>query len=204
MAFQAVPDTAKVAVVMQYSSEDLINVFHFRRTTVWGLPELESLLETVGTVWVNDIMIHLSQYVYFLRVEGRGLRAIDDVSAEYVLSTPVIGSRGNQGVPANVAFAITHLTGRAGRSFRGRTFFGGFSEDDVDRSLLVSARADGLRNGLVSLRNVTSQLGWTQVVVSRYENRQRRPVGVTIPVTGFRYRDNVVDSQRRRLPGRGT
>lgn len=204
MAFQSVPDTAKVAVVMKHDSQDVVNVFHFRRPGQWGVPELESLVQQVGTAWVNDVMVHLSQFTQLFRIEGRGLRAQNDVSFEYVLPTVVFGGRGDQGLPGSVAFVVTHLTGFTGRSNRGRTFFGGLSEADVDRNQIVVARANGLRDGLSSVRDAANAVGWTMVVVSRFSDRIRRPEGLTIPIIGFRYRDTVVDSQRRRLPGRGS
>lgn len=204
MAFQSVPDTAKVAVVMKYDSQDVVNVFHFRRPGQWGVPELESLVQAVGTAWVNDVMIHLSQYLLLFRVEGRGLRSQNDVSFEYVLPTVVSGGRGGEGVAGSLAFAVTHLTGFVGRSNRGRTFFGGLAELDVNGNLIEVPRANGLRDGLGSVRDAANAIGWTMVVVSRFSNRTLRPEGVTIPIIGFRYRDTIIDSQRRRLPGRGS
>lgn len=202
--FQPVPDVAKVAVVMLYDLQNVVNVFHFRRVGQWGLPELESLAQVVATTWVNDVMIHLSANSLFLRVESRGLRAQNDVSFDYVLANPVAGSRPGDSLPGSVAFAVTHLTGLTGRSNRGRTFFGALAESDVSGSTIAPARANGLRDGLASVRNLAANAGWQQVVVSRYENKVRRPEGIAVPVIGFRYRDLTVDSQRRRLPGRGS
>ena len=203
MVFQPVPDTAKVAVVQGYLTSLMVNTFHFRRTGAWGLPELDALVQLVGTAWVNDVMIHLSANGALYRIEGKGLRAQDDVSTEYVLPTPVSGGRSGDSLPGSVAFAVTHLTGLVGRSNRGRTFFGGFAESDVSGDFLSQVRADALRNALSGLRLAADAAGWTMVVVSRYNNKVRRPQGVTIPIIGFRWRDRIVDSQRRRLTGRG-
>lgn len=203
MAFQAVPNCAKVAVVTGYLTSVMVNVFHFVRPGSWGIPELQDLVVGVGTSWVNDVMPLLSANAAFRRVEGRGLRAIDDVAYEYVAPQPVSGGQPGDSLPGSVAFAITHLTGLAGRSTRGRTFFGGFAESAVSGDFLAQSIADGLRDSLNGLRLYADSLDWTMVVVSRFSNRTRRPEGVTIPVIGFRWRDRVVDSQRRRLTGRG-
>lgn len=69
--------------------------------------------------------------------------------------------------------------------------------------LLDVGTAEGFKNGLGSVRNIAASIGWTMVVLSRYENKIRRIQAATFPITGFRYRDRIVDSQRRRLTGRG-
>jgi hypothetical protein len=199
VAFQPVPDTARFAVVHQSGVGDfVVNVLYFRRTGPWGLPELEAAAQTLATVWVNDVMIHLSTEVSLRRIQARGERAQDDVSFEFVLPSPVAGSRPGEAVPFQCAFCVTHLTGLAGRSNRGRTYFGYISEGDNNNGLLAVARANGLRNGLVSVRNVMSNAGWTHVVVSRVRNKVRLPVAVTIPVIGYKYTDLIIDTQRRR------
>ena len=203
MAFQPAPDCAKVALVHNHITSQLVNIFHFLRSGQWGIPELDNLLTAVSTAWVNDIMPHLNGNTVFLRAEGRGLRAQSDVSSELVLAQPVTGGRPGEGLPGNVTFVVTHLTGLTGRSNRGRTYFGGLAEVDVVGDSFAVARANALRDGLNSVRNQASQAGWTMVVLSRALNKQIRPQAVAIPIIGFRYRDTFTDSQRRRLTGRG-
>jgi len=199
MAFQPVPDTARFALVHQSGVGDaVVNVLYFSRTGQWGLPELQAAAQALATVWVNDVMIHLSAETRFQRVQVRGERGQNDVAFEYVLPSPVTGSRPEVSVPFQCAFCVTHLTGLAGRSNRGRTYFGYISEADNNNGLLATARANGLRDGLVSVRNVMANIGWTHVVVSRVRNRVRLPVAVTVPVIGYKYTDLIIDTQRRR------
>lgn len=204
MPFQPVPDTAKVAVVATYLVSDVVNTFHFKRSGSWGASELEDLVGAVAAAWVASVMPSLSANMALRRIESRGLRSDGDVAVEFVFSPVVSGGRGGDSLPGSIAFAVTHLTGLAGRSYRGRTFFGGLAEADVSGDLLDAGRADALRNGLESVRQQASAQGWTMVVVSRTNNRTPRAQGLTIPVTGFRWRDRIVDSQRRRLTGRGS
>ena len=203
MAFQAAPDCAKVALVHAHITNQLVNIFHFKRSGQWGIPELESLLNAVATSWVNDVMPHLSSPTLFLRAEGRGLRGQNDVSSELVAAQPVNGGRPGEGLPGNVCFVITHLTGLTGRTNRGRSYLGGLAKSDVINDQISSVRANALRDGLGSVRSQASQAGWTMVVLSRAFNKQIRPQALPIEVIGFRYRDLTVDSQRRRLTGRG-
>jgi len=199
MAFQPVPDTARFAIVHQSGvGDEVVNVLYFRRQGNWGLPELEAAAQTLATVWVNDIMTNLSSETRLQRVQARGERVQDDVSFEFVLPSPAAGTRPGESVPFQCAFCVTHLTGLVGRSNRGRTYFGYISEADNNNGLLAVARANGLRNGLVSVRNVMANAGWTHVVVSRVRNKTRLPVAVTVPVIGYKYTDLIIDTQRRR------
>jgi hypothetical protein len=205
MAFQPVPDTARFALVHKGPyGDDVINVLYFRRAGSWGLSELEAAAQALATVWTNDVMIHLNQFTSFQRVQCRGERVQDDVSFEFVLSTPVAGGRTGGVLPPQCAFCVTHLTGLTGRANRGRTYFGILAEDDADSGLLFENRAIGLRNGLVSVRNIMSSAGWTHVVVSRVRNKTRLPVAVTVPVIGYKYANLIIDTQRRRQLGKGS
>jgi len=199
MAFQPVPETARFAIVHQSGvGDEVVNVLYFRRSGTWALPELEAAAQQLATVWTNDVMIHLSSETRLQRIQARGERVQDDVSFEFVLPSPVAGSRPGEAVPFQCAFCITHLTGLVGRSNRGRTYFGYIAEADNNNGLLSVARANGLRNGLASVRNIMANAGWTHVVVSRVRNKVRLPVAVTVPVIGYKYTDLIIDTQRRR------
>jgi hypothetical protein len=205
MTFQPVPNTARFAIRIRSGlGDDVINVLYFLRQGQWGLPELEAAAQTLATAWVNEVMTNISASSVFFSVQSRGERVQDDVAFEYVLPSPVSGSRTGDALPAQCAFCITHLTGLVGRSNRGRTYFGPLAEQDTDGSLLSSARAVGFRNALVGIRNVMGNAGWQHVVVSRVRNKTRLPVAITVPVIGYRFTDRTIDTQRRRKPGVGS
>ncbi len=203
MAFQAVPNTSRLAVVYSRGGVLMVNVFHFYREGQWGSPELGALLDAFAGVWLAEVLPNLHSSVTVNRYEARGLRApVDDYVALFP-STPHTGGRGGDLTPGNVAFCITHTTGLTGRSARGRTYFGGFSEEDVTGDSLIVTRAQNLRNALSSMRTTTIDAGWSPVVVKRYDDKVLLPTAITLPVTGYRYTDTILDSQRRRLSGRG-
>jgi hypothetical protein len=199
MAFQPVPDTARFAVVHQSGVGDsVVNVLYFSRGGSWGLPELQAAAQALATAWVNEIMTGLNEETSLRRIQARGERAQNDVSFEYILPTPVAGTRPGQAVPFQCAFCVTHLTGLTGRSNRGRTYFGYISEADNNNGLLSVGIATGLRDGLASVRSIMANLGWQHVVVSRIRNKVRLPAAITVPVIGYKYTDLIIDTQRRR------
>ena len=203
MAFQPVPNVAKVALIHSRGGIPMINVFYFRRTGQWGLPELDNLVDMVLAAWRTEVMPNLHIGVVLQRIEVRGERAQEDVSYQRPIVPVVTGARGGDLTPGNVAFCVTHTTGLTGRARRGRTYFGGLSEDDVSGDSISLARANALVAGLYQLRDQAMQESWTHVVVSRYVNKSRRETADVYPVIGYRFADLVLDSQRRRLIGRG-
>jgi len=206
MAFQPVPDVARVAIIHSNGSlpDQIVNVFYFRRTGQWGLPDIEQLADTFKTLWANNIMPSLASQTQLRRVEVRGERAQVDVSYQLAVVPVIAGGDNSDPLPPQVAFCITHITGLTGRSRRGRTYFGMFGEGSVSNGFLSQQRINALLNGLGNIRTTLADAGWVHVVVSRVENRQRLPVAATYPVIGYRSYDGVVDTQRRRAIGRGS
>lgn len=203
MAFIPVPETAKVAVVHSRAGEQMVNVLYFRRAGSWGLTELDELAVAVRNAWSIGIMNVLNQSVQFLRVEARGMRAQADITTTAIVSPAVFGVDTTPALPGNVAFCVTHTTGLTGRSNRGRTYFGGLGEGRISGDTILQNVADSLVGSLYDIRQAASAVNWEHVVVSLYNNKTPRATGVTIPVTGYRYADRTLDSQRRRLRGRG-
>lgn len=205
MAFQPVPDVARFAVVMDDSAADqFVNVFYFRRTGQWGLPELVQGATALAQVWTNDVLPLLMRFTRFVRVEARGERSQTDVSYQLVPANPPVSNRAGDGLPYHVAFCVTHLTGLTGRYNRGRTYFGPLSENDQNFGLLAAGVANGFVAALNSIRSQMANQGWEHVVVSRVFNKARRTEGVATTVIGYRYYDLVLDTQRSRQRGRGT
>jgi len=206
MAFQPVPDVARVAVIHSNGAlpDQIVNVFNFRRSGQWGLPEIEDLAATFRDLWVQNIMPRLSSQTLLRRIEIRGERAQVDVSYQLPITPPVGGGRSGEPVPPQVALCVTHLTGLTGRSRRGRTYFGILYEGDVVNGFLAQPIVDALVNGLFTIRSSLETEGWIHVVVSRFENKQRLPVANTYDVIGYRAYDGVLDTQRRRAIGRGS
>lgn len=203
MPFIPIPETAKCAVVQSRAGELMVNVFYFQRAGTWGLTELQQLSDAVRDSWSANIMDVLNQSVQFLRVESRGMRAQADITTTSIVSPARFGEDTSPALPGNVAFCVTHTTGLTGRSNRGRTYFGGLGEARVSGDTILQPIADILVSYLFALRSAAAAVGWEHVVVSLYSNNAPRATGVTIPVTGYRYADRTLDSQRRRLRGRG-
>jgi len=116
----------------------------------------------------------------------------------YSPSTSIFGTTIEDSEPLNVAVCVTEFGGFRGRQNRGRCFHSGVGQSGVVGGLVVSAILTALTalhtRDLVGYSAVGKAL--TPVIASVTSLTLRTMVGFTI--------DNLVDSMRRRLIGRGS
>ncbi len=205
MAFVPVPDTAQIDVVYNWDSQIVENVFHYKVLT--GTPTIESLTALTDAInaYVQEHLLPLmASTVTLLRVVGKLLDIAD--GAFYVSTTglPAGGAGGAAPLPNSVSIAYSWRTPLAGRSFRGRTFVVGLMEGFITGNIVNSANVAILNTAYNGLMGAGADAGWEMVVVSRRHAGAPRITGLATPVTSGFFTNNVLDSQRRRLPGRGS
>jgi hypothetical protein len=109
-------------------------------------------------------------------------------------------------LPNNVTFCLSFRTGLAGRSCRGRNYHPGLSTGQVSGSTIGS----NPRNALIAAYSRllfgggSDPTPWHWSVVSRFHDHQPREYGIHNRILTVVVTDDFVDSQRGRLPGRGT
>jgi hypothetical protein len=108
-------------------------------------------------------------------------------------------------MPNNVAIVMSLKTGLRGKSFRGRIYHVGLSDAVVTANAVTTVQRDALVAGyslLTTFAGATGEAIFNLVVLSYYASSVLRPTPIATPVTSVTS-DGIVDSQRRRLPGRG-
>jgi len=119
----------------------------------------------------------------------------------------LVGENGNNAgsyTPTNVAVVMSHRTAKRGRSYRGRSFIGGLPITQVDTpTTLAASTATAFANGFASLRGTLDTHGLDHVVASRQHNGVTTSPAETNEVITTVV-DTLLDSQRRRLAGRGS
>jgi len=129
-------------------------------------------------------------------VECTDRSVVGGAFASYVPS-PNAGTRAPDSTPANVAMVISKRTGFSGRVNHGRMYVPGANDGDVVQSIASNAYMISLNllaGALLAYTGPSSLLGdWAFPSIKQLAMK-------TITSTII---DNVVDSQRRRLPGRG-
>lgn len=203
MAF--IPANQIVRTTLEYllDGQILANVFHIDANEAVDAVVTNAILDIVEDWWTNDLMPSLSQDLQATGLVGRDLTTITGGLVERPLAAPVFGDVASPALPNNVALCISILTDLAGRSYRGRSYMPGLSESQVTLSEVTAEVAGFFAGQYILLVDALSLAGYELVVTSFQAAGIPRAAAVSTPVTAVGA-NTTVDSQRRRLPGRGT
>lgn len=204
MPFIPVLYAAMVEVRMLLDGQKIENTLYVRDAGEAGPVNTQNLANAVLALWTTNIMPVLTTSVQLIEVYVTDLSDQFGPTATAVPSGNVFGGEIQNPVPNNVALCVSFRTQGRGRSSRGRNYVPGLAENQFDRSRALSGLVIDLQNRYAAFGAALNEGGWIHVVVSRYSNKAPRPTGLVQDVTSYVITDNVADSQRRRLPGRGT
>lgn len=210
--FIPVPNTCLIEAFYTWGGQQIENTFHVKKGSPFTALELQALINTFDA-WdsTGATRWQLSRKAECI-LTGWKARALDTAASPifvYTLPTPRPGAAGSGGaLPGNCTFCLQWQTGLAGRSQRGRLYLPGLSTGDLqaapNQSLVSSGRASvyvASLNALIAAINALT--GYSLVVVSYRHLNAWRTEGQTSTILNATYADLSVDSQRRRLVGRG-
>lgn len=107
-------------------------------------------------------------------------------------------------MPLNVARVVSLRTAKRGRSYRGRVYLSGTPDTVIETMNTIDAtHAANLVSGFNALATLLDGHGFDVVVASKQHNGVETNPAEVNEVIAFAV-DVLVDSQRRRLTGRGT
>jgi hypothetical protein len=106
-------------------------------------------------------------------------------------------------VPNNVSLVTTFQTDLRGRSYRGRAYLPGISTANIDSPTEADPTFAATATTVYQYIPTSIPAGWTHVVISNQNGGVVRTSAARTPVTGYRTEVRL-DSQRRRLEGRGS
>lgn len=210
MAFVPVPLTVEAEIRMLLQGEKVENTLWWRFAEPPTSTDLETLGENLFTWWSSSYAAIASEDLVLNEI------LITDMSEEEGIQFTRNGDGVNGEVsgdilPNNSSVCVSFRTGFSGRSRRGRNYVPGLpigSRDGVNT--ITQAYATALTEAYTALLDseVVESAIW--VIASRFSGTDPdtgRPIpraeGVTTPVSAVVVTDLILDSQRRRLPGRG-
>jgi len=204
MAFIPVTDTARVELVYSVFQQVCENVIYVENAAPWTDVTLDTLGEVVANWWGSEMAAYISDSVTLSLVRLTDMSEADSFQVEVTPSSGNVGTRTSAALPLNVTLAIKFGTGLAGRSNRGRAYVVGLTEDQVTGNEIIAARATELVEAWEALNTELhgTSIFWNHVVVSFFTGGAPRSAGVKRNVVNYST-DAFVDSQRRRLSGRG-
>lgn len=202
--FQPTQDVAYVQLIQELDGQQIQNGFNVYRGQGWTESSLTDAGGVIGQWFKQELLPTLSGDLVLTRIIAT------DMSQQVSAQVELPGGVDNQGgllvdsLPNNVAMCVSLNSAYRGRSANGRSYLAGIPETASNGSRLTPSIADvWLAAYNILQSNYLAGIG-TWVVVSRYTGGALRPTATFLPIVSCVLKDYVVDSQRRRLPGRGT
>lgn len=202
MPFIPCPETCRAEMFMVADGQKMENVFHFRDHvpfTVERLEDVSVLLQNWATTrWALVASEHCS-------VVGFKITSLQNATApvyEPTIGEAIPGLVAQDMLPLNVAAVVSWKTALRGRSYRGRTYHTGIPVTFVSGSLLLPVVQGSLVTEYSALLAAAISNDFQMVVCSLIHDNAVRLEGVATEIISLAV-DAPLDSQRRRLPGRG-
>lgn len=197
--------TARLELICLANEQIVENVVYIKGTEEWNSASLEELVDNAITAWPNQLGDEISEGVQLSKVRATDVSFEDSFQVEKEPTEPTFGSGGADILPNNVTLATKFLSGHAGRSWRGRVYNIGLYGSQVTGQAVSSVTAGNISSNWASffgyLTDFTDNASG-HVVVSYCHDGEWREVAQTTPVTSY-VTEVFIDSQRRRLTGRG-
>lgn len=203
MAFVPVPFTAMVELIYDYFGEVCENTLYFRGSVDWTAIDMTTLATEVQAWWVANYAPLVSNSLTLQRVKVTDIASQTGGVIEKTSGLPAAGGiSASPGMPGNVALAVSFRTAGRGRHQRGRNFVLGITEAQAAGNEIAGATQAAWVSAYNALFAAVTVNAADWVVVSRFFNKAPRSTGATYVVTHV-LADDALDSQRRRLQGRG-
>lgn len=204
MPFIPVPNCLMAEIRYLWDNQQVENTLYGVGSPSVTLGMAQGLADSLFAWWDTNMKPLQGTTVNLREIHVTDLTSVDSFTHTRVSSPIVPGTRVGPVMPNSVALAIKFNTAKRGRSFRGRNYVLGMVEGDVTNNNFEAAYVTAVQAAYVLLDGVFDDNGLTWSVVSRFSGGDPRVTGITTPVTTVGVTDGVVDSQRRRLPGRGS
>lgn len=205
MAFVPVPNAAEVDIIASLFGQIVENTLTFVSTGTFSPTQLLQLATTVGGWWVANMLPNLSSDYIYLRTEAKDISSVGGATAVNPTGVGTPGASSGS-APGGTAAAVSFRTAFGGRSYRGRNYIAG-----VPISQLVGNQLfPGFLDAIVAVYNTLETALHADLpaadwcVASRYTAGAPRVAGITTQIVAAVATNYDVDSQRRRLTGRGT
>lgn len=204
MAFVPTPNTAIFELRYSLWGQQIENTLSFEEALPWTGATLDQQCLALHDWCVAELLPVLAADLTLREVYGTSQESDSAPTGSYVPAVPPAGGQIQVAEPGNVAAGVTFRTNLRGRSFRGRNYVAGIPSNQRVGNQVTASLSTDLVTAYQLLTDAYGGVLGTWVVLSRFANGAPRATGVTTPVTTALMVDLNIDSQRRRLTGRGT
>lgn len=209
MPYVPVVNTAMVEMRYLYQGEPCENTLYFKAEVAFDVPTLTALGIAIRDWWVTDIFPAQSVHASLRELYVTDLTTDSSAAVSVTTGLPSAGGVPDEAEANNVAPCISFKTASRGRSFRGRNYLLGIPVVSVSGNEIAPLYLAAMTDAYNGLLPIAAALGLDWVVVSRYSGYTvvdgkkiptPRAAGLATPIVNAVFTDNIVDSQRNRLP----
>lgn len=202
--FIPAPNVARAQMIFSYNGSICENVLHYQSDIPYTTERMTDLAAALKGWWSDEFKSYFNVANSLQRIEVQALDEENSPGITYNDGLPLVGTNlTTENLPGNVTMAITLRTAYRGRSFRGRIYHLGLIPIQVTGNGISGVVAIAMDVSYDKLKHPTyGVFSHDLVVVSYRSHSEWRLQAVCTPVTNL-VTHSRVDSQRRRLSGRG-
>lgn len=203
MAFIPVPDTAKATLQWSIAAQVVEITLGFLKTGGWNATTLGILAIDLLAWFTAELKPLLWTSSILQNINATDQSSVSGPSVDFPITSGGVGANGSTPTALNGTAAIKFNTLLRGRSYRGRNFIPTLPNNGLVSPVeLSAAQTLAIVSAWANLNTYLGVSAADHVVISRYNAGAPRVTGVATPVISYGM-DSSVDSQRRRLQGRG-
>lgn len=166
--FVPVENVAEFVVHQRLYGQAVLNVYHVKKEGGWTSASMATMAVVFISWYNDDLAPNQSLNLQYEKVTCRDLTTASGAVASVDFPTNSGGDVNGESLPAQNAISISHTTGFAGRSFRGRTSYAGIMIDQVANNLIDTAIAGLFVDAVDALDAAITAGGGVWGIVSRY------------------------------------
>ena len=189
----------RVAVEYEVFGKIVVNIYHVTTTDPIISVKLLDIAGAFANWWENFLAAEFSEDIALTQITALDLSVANGEKQTLVISPALPGDRLTPAIPNNVAIVASLGTAKTGRSFRGRSYHAGMSDDNVTGNDFSEIRSAAVVAAYGDLDTLLDTLNAILVVASFQSAGAPRETGVATPVESVSMNARV-DTQRRRLP----
>lgn len=196
-------NTAKVELFMRSDGQQIANVFHVLSSVAFNPVSLAEVVSAFEEWCVGNYFPAIGAQVTLNSIKATDLSSESGSVYEKTPDEALAGGvTGGEAFPNNSTVVLKWLTSQRGRSYRGRTYVPGMRSSIASINTLLPTPYAAIVAAASQLWSQVRAAGWDLAVVSYCNGKEWRTTGVATPIVSWAL-DETLDSQRRRLPGRG-
>lgn len=203
MAFIPVPNAIKVSVEFLIGGQTVVITLSIGKTSAISPTDLVNANAAVFDFMSIDLMPLLSNQLSATKATAYDLTSSTAPANVRDYVPDIVGGVVDASIANNVAVVSSFRTANRGRSGRGRVYVPGIPNSVKASPVSVTTTfANNIGTAFINLSSRLAGVNLSHVVISRFLNNAPRNPGITQPITAI-VMNTDMDSQRRRLAGRG-